>query len=282
MDVLSLIEELGEKEEKITDLTFVSPIFFNDIVATRISGLVYTFTVSKKKPGWYKIKPIDSKSARFVGEADYGDINNYLKRLGKIRMTLVLKRKNVYMGIPDKSNRYGLSVADTIPVLLHDDTVLDFDRVIARYDGSNFWFESVDINNDPSKADYLRDSIEKTRSPASIKYEGLTFEEKMAYSLRFTLDRTLKKERKEYTIKDDVEHAGGEFVRFIERKDHYSVTYKVDGYEYTSHISKDENRKVISAGICLSGNDALFDLKSLITVVREAQDRAVVHRFNIR
>ena len=282
MDVLNLIEEFGEIEEKITDLEFVSPIFFNEIVATRISGLLHTFTVPRKKPGWYKIKPNDSISARFIGEADFLDIDKYLKKLGKIRITLVMKKKNVYLGIPDKSNRFDLPVQELIPVLLYDDAVLDFDRVIARYDGTNVWFETVDINNDPSKSDYLRESIEKGRSPSSIRYDGLTFEEKLAYTLRFGLDKDLKKERRRCSLKDDVEHAGGVFVRHVERSDHFSVTYRVDGEEYTSHISKDERRMVISAGICLEGNDTLFDLKSLITVVREAQDRHLIHRFSIR
>jgi hypothetical protein len=281
MDILNLIEEIGEKEEKITDLEFVSPIFFNEYVATRVSGLIYKFTINKVDPGWYRIKPVDTKTAKVTGEADFIEKENYLKNLGKIRMTLVLKRKDVYMGIPDKGNKYGFPVEDLLPVYLHDDTVLDFDRVIARFDGTNLWFESVDINNDPSKADYLRESLEKNIFPSSIKFNGLSLEEKISYLLRHTMEKQLKIERKEFSIKEDVEHAGGQFIRYIERSDHYSVTYMVDGEEYTSHISKNVDRKVISAGICLNGGDNAFDLKSLITVIREGQDRDLIYRFNI-
>lgn len=281
MDALSLIEKIGKKERKITDLTFISPVFYNDMVATRIDGLLHTFTIPKTDPGWYVIKPVDVQRAEIIGKAEIHEKDKYLKYLGKIRMTLLLKKNDVYMGIPDKSNKYDLPFQEMAPVLLHDDMVLDFDRVIGRYDGSNIWFESVDMRNDPAKSDYLRESLEKHRRASLIKYEGLTFEEKLAYTLRTSLDEKFIKDCKKSSLKDDVEHAGGEFVRFVERSDHFSITYRVDGEQYTSHISKGDDRKVIAAGICLNGNDNRFDLRSLITVMREAQDKRVTYRVNV-
>ena len=284
-DVLNLIDEIGEKEQKITDLEFVSPIFNNDIVVTNIDGLIYKLKLkdSSRKlglNGWYKIRPIDSDNAEIIGEADIMEREKYLKCLGKLRLTLTLKQDKVFLAIPDKNNKYNISHKELIPVLLYDDSVLDFDRVIARFDGVNVWFESVDLNNDPVKADYLRESLEKFIDPKKIKHPKLTLEEKMSYALRTTFDKRFLEDRKEILLKKDVEHAGGKFVRFVERSDHYSVTYKVDGEQFTSHISKD-NHMVIAAGICLEGNDHRFDLKSLVTVVREAKQRRIVHRFSV-
>jgi hypothetical protein len=280
VDVMSIIDGLGEKELRVTDLEFVSPVFFTDTVVTRIDGLVYKFSIPKTAPGWYKIRPIDHRRAKIVGEADIFEREEYLKRLGKLRVTLTLKRDKVYLAVPDKANKYDLPSNELLPILLTDDSVLNFDRVLARYDGANFWFECVDISNDPTKADYLRDSLEKYVEPERIKFPNLTFEEKLAYTLRTTFDKQFYENKKETLLKRDVEHAGGCFVRFVERSDHYSVTYQVDGEEFTSHISKDNQRMVIAAGICLSGNDHRFNLKSLITVVREAQQTGVLHRFH--
>lgn len=282
IDVLKAIEELEEMESKVTDLEFISPVFNNEEVVTYLDGLVYKFKIKKTEPGWYKVRPVNTNKARIVGEADIEEKEKYLKRLGKLRLTLTLKRDKIFLAVPDKNNKYGLPSNELIPVLLFDDSVLDFDRIIARYDGANVWFESVDFNNDPTKADYLRESLEKHRDFKKLKVSNFTFEEKLSYTLRTTFDKKFLKSSKEDILRGDVEHAGGEFVRFTERSDHYSVTYKVDGEEFTSHISKDDNHKVIAAGICLSGNDNLFDLKSLVTVVREAQRRRIVHRFNIR
>lgn len=280
INVLDIISNLGRKEQQITNLEFISPIFYNNTVVTTIDGLVYTFKVPNVDPGWYKIRPLNSISAKITGDADFTERELYLRRLGRLRVTLTLRRDKEFLAIPDKANKYGLPFRGLIPVLLFDDTVMNFDRVIVRYDGANFWFESVDTGNDPTKAEYLRDSLEKLVDPGEIKFANLSFEEKMAYSLRTTFDKRFLEDKKENILKKDVEHAGGEFVRFVERSDHFSVTYKVDGDEFTSHISKDNKRMVIAAGICLSGNDHRFDLKSLITVVREAQQTGVLHRFN--
>ncbi|MBE3087159.1 MAG: hypothetical protein IMZ64_13190 [Bacteroidetes bacterium] len=277
MSVIDLIERLGKQESSLTERTFVSPIFNNTSVATRVEGLIYTFSIPRQKGGWYHIRPFDSKRARVVGEASLSEIETYLKCLGKVRIVLVMKQNGVFMGIPDKANNYGLSERDLLPVLLCDDAPLDFDRVIARYDGANLWYECVDQGNDPSKGDYLRNSMAKVVLPPKIKFSGLTLEEKQAYALRLVFDKKLVEGQKKSTLQQDVEFAGGKFVRFEEKSDHFAVTYMVEGQQFTSRITKELNRMVLSAGLCLNGNDRRFDLKSLITVIREAQHRRIVH-----
>lgn len=276
-NVLDLIDRIGKQELSLTEKTFVSPIFNNTTVATRVAGIVYTFSIPKKKEGWYQIRPLDAKRARVVGEADLQEIENYLNCLGRVRIVLVMKQDNVFMGIPDKANKFGLSVGNLLPVFLCDDAPMDFDRVIARYDGANFWYERVDQGNDPSKGDYLRTSMAKAVQPGKIQFSGLTLEEKQAYALRLVFDRKLVEEQKKGTIQEDVEFAGGKFIRFEEKSDHFSVTYTVDGQQFTSRVTKDPRRMVLTAGLCLAGNDRKFDLKSLISVVREAQQRRIVH-----
>lgn len=281
-DVLKLIEKLGKKEQNITELQFVSPVFYNDTVVTKIDNIVYKLRIPKTAPGWYKIQPIDSLNARIIGEADYADRDQYLSLLGKLQVTFTLKRGNVYLAVPDKNNKYGLPPNELLSVLLFDDSVMDFDRVIVRFDGANFWFETIDRSNDPSKSDYLRSSYQKYLPPENLKFPNLNFGEKLSYALRTTFDKNFYVDKTEVALRKDVEHAGGKLVSFNERSDHFSVTYIVDGEEFTSHVSKDSKHMVIAAGLCLSGNDHRFDLKSLITVVREAQQKDLVHHFDVR
>ncbi|MDD5649835.1 MAG: hypothetical protein PHF86_05345 [Candidatus Nanoarchaeia archaeon] len=275
-NVFDLIKKVGEKEAAIQE--FISPIFFNEYVATKIEGIVYKFKISQKTPGWYKIQSIDRKTAKTVEQADLSDIDTYLKFLTKIRFILVMKKNNVYFGIPEKSNNLKLPFEQMIPVYLTDDSVQDFDRVIVRFDGANFWYHQLDYSNDISKASYLREKLLKVVDSKKINYSGLTIEEKIAYTLRVTLDKKLVIDKKKTSLKDDVEHAGGEFIKFTEKSDHFSVTYIVDGQQYTSHVSKNESHSVITAGICLSGEDRKYDLKSLITVMREGQHAGRIHR----
>ena len=278
-DILDLIKRIGEKEAVVQE--FVSPIFFNDHVATKIDGLVYKFKINQKKPGWYKINSIDSSQAKTIRNADLIEIDNYLKRLKKIKLVLTIRKDNVYFAVPEKSNNLGLPMSQTIPVFLFDDTVLDFDKIIARFDGANFWYHQLDSLSDPSKSMYLRDQLLKLTDPTKISFSGLTIEEKIAYALRLALDKKRFVDRKKESIKQDVEHAGGEFVKFTEKNDHFSVTYVVDGHSYTSNVSKTQEHSVITAGICLSGEDKKFDLKSLITVMREGQNGGRIYRTGV-
>ena len=277
-DVLGLIRKIGAGENSLTKMEFVSPVFNSAVVATRVDGMVYTFSIPRKDPGWYRIRPTSTKRAKVLGPAGPEDVERYLRCLDRVRLVLMMKRDGVYLAIPEKSNKFALPVNEPVPVLLFDDTVMDFDRVFARYDGANFWYERLDRSNDLAKADHLRASMEEVEDPSKIGFLGLTLEEKMAYTLRFSLDKKLVEDRKKTSLKEDVEHAGGKLVRFSEKSDHYTLTYKVDGEEFSSHVSKDPRHWVISAGLCLAGNDKNFDLKSLVTVIREAQSKKIVHK----
>ena len=280
-NVLDLISKIGEKEARVTQQVFISPVFSNTLVATRIDGIVYSFTIPVAT-GWYQIQPIDTKKARILGPADFMDRERYLKYLDKLRLVIVLKKDGIFYGIPDKANKFGFLINDLLPVFLNDDTPMDFDRVIARFDGANIWFDQVDQGNDPAKAEYLRNCMNKVLEPEKLKFSGLTIEERFAYTLRLTIDKKLVVDRTKDGLKKDVEFAGASFVKFIERSDHFSVTYKINNQEYTSYVSKDPVHSVISAGLCLNGNDTRFDLKSLVTVIREGHQKGLIHNYHLR
>jgi hypothetical protein len=276
-DVLELISQIGKQESSLKKRTFISPVFDNTVVATRVEGMVYTFKIPQTAEGWYQIRPKNKKEAKIVGPAELPEIEGYMKYLEKVRIVLVMKQKGLYLGIPDKINKFGFKMNELQPIYLCDDSPLDFDRVIARFDGANLWFERIDQSNDPSKADYLRTSMIKLVQLEKIKYSGLTVEEKHAYAMRMAFDKKFVADLQKDTLKKDVEFAGGKFQIFVEKKDHYSVTYTVDGQSFTSFVSKDPRHMVITAGLCLAGGDRKFDLKSLVTVIREAQHERVVH-----
>ena len=282
-DILDLIGKIGETEDALLEREFVSPIFNGDSVATRVSGMTYTLKVRRTSPGWYRLKARDHKRARIVGEADFEQIESYLKHLERVRLVMVTKKGLVAQALPMKVNKQGFAPTELLPVFLVDDTPMDFDRMVCRFDGANIWFESLDMGNDPAKGEYLREQLQKLGDPKRLQFAGLNFEERAAYNIRFAIDKKVQEERRKRsivgTVQGDVEHAGGKFVSVVERRDHIQVTYEVDGERYTSSVSKTPEHRVITAGICLSGGDAAFDLKSLITVMREGQHRSLIHRW---
>lgn len=269
-DIFSVISKVAAAEGDLLKSTFVAPVAGNEEVAAFVCGISYRFSIPKvNTPGWYEYRPVNSKRARMVGPADAAEVESYLRRLPTVRVVLSHKIAGLYHGIPAKSNSAGLPHTGLVPVLLVDDMADNFDRVVCRFDGANLWYERVDPSNDQSKGGYLRERYGKMARASLIKFKGLTFEEKAAYSIRFAMDKKAQEELKTSSLKVDVEHAGGVFRSLKEKSDHYEVTYEVDGQRYTSFVSKDPVHTVISAGICLSGGDRAFDLKSLITVMRE-------------
>lgn len=281
MDVLELIKSVGIKEKNIKDSIFISPIYNNDYVVARIDGFIQKFRVAKATPGWYKIKPKNLHEAKIVDQADFIEIDNYFKLLTQVRMILIYKSEDVYLGVPLKNNSLKLDFTQVFPVyLVSEDQAGAFENVVCGYDGANFWYRQNDISSDPARTEHLRESFEKLVKPEKVAYKGLTLEERVAYSIRFSLDKKARESLKEISIKKDVELAGGEFVRFIERNDHFSITYKVGKQEYTSYVSKDTSHHVLTAGVCLQGKDRDFDLATLIPVLREGQRKGLIHRFH--
>jgi hypothetical protein len=189
-----------------------------------------------------------------------------------------MKKNNIYLAIPEKSNNLGFSIEQMLPIYLFDDTVMDFDKVICRYDGLSLWYHQIDQSNDFSKPTYLREQLLKSNNPENLKFSGLTIEEKIAYTLKLSIDKNFVINRKKEKLKQDVEYAGGKFIKFIEKNDYFIVTYDVDGQIYESTVNKNEHHSVITAGICLSGKDNKYDLKSLITVMREGQNERKIYR----
>lgn len=290
-NIYDLINKIGKQEERITERIIISPVFYNNRIVIRIQGLIHYLNILETEPGWYQFKAIDNKRAIVTSSAEVDQIQSYLNFLPKIRIVLVHKEKNNYLGIPMKNNNIGLKVSELFPVLLFNDMVTDFSKCMCRFDGANIWFESIDISADPSITDYLNESLKIFRSPSRIKILGLTLEEKIAYNIKYKIEQKIKEERKKLLekkrktkIQQDIEFAGGEFLKSNEKSDHFYVTYQIDGEEFNSIVSKDPKHHVITAGICLTdyvtgrAGDKDFDLKALISVIKEGQRKHKINR----
>ena len=284
MNILDLIDRLGEQEDAITKKVIVSPVLNNNIIVTRIEGIIHKLQIPNTTPGWYRFRPTDTKHAKCIGEADMGEKESYLKRMKKIRIILSHKTGPVYYGLPVKGNGQGFSEYELLPVYLPDDMAEDFMRCLCRFDGMNIWYEQVDMSADLAKTDYLTESLKAFRNPKYLKFSGLSIEEKTAYSIKYKIEKKAFDEKNKSKIQTHVEHAGGKFIESKEKTDYLSVTYEVEGQTYTSHVSKNSVHRVITAGICLTDyntnrqGDSDYDLKNIISVIREGQEKNLIHR----
>jgi hypothetical protein len=272
LDVLSAIKVISEIEKSSRKREIISPIYNQEYVQSRIDGLICRFSIPKgTPPGWHVFVPDSLKTVKIVREAEYSEIQGYLEILQRVKMVTMYKKGLTYFCIPLKNSQLGLDFKEIVPVRLPSDDVFDFDTINVRYDGSTFWYQEKNILSDIFKASYLRESFRSLLPASQLKYHGLSLEEKSAYAIKMNLDKDILEKLKKDKMEKAVTHGGGKLIGFHEYNTHLKVTFSVDGQEYTSTVRKDDSLEVISSGICLSGEDSKFDLKSLVSVFREKQ-----------
>jgi hypothetical protein len=120
----------------------------------------------------------------------------------------------------------------------------------------------------------LRQAFNDQTEVKDVRKPGLSAEERAAYAWAWKLLEEARRSKVEVQLADALTHAGGHLSSFIEREEVYTITYEVDGRRHVSTVRKND-LTVLTAGICLAGQDQRFDLTSLVGVLREADGRFV-------
>lgn len=276
-NISNLFKKLADEETKFFDSEFFSPVIRNNPVRIQISGIILTLQVEPKDfQGWGIFQTINQKTARLVEEASISQKQEYLNLYPKFSF-VVSNQQDRILGILFDQNDSRVKIQGQIPIFLCEDTRL-FDTVDARWDGQNFWYECHSSFRSPKIASELRDAFSNEVEPEDIAISGMNPTEKLAYQVAFNFIIESKKNRKEERLKKALERGGARLVEYVERGNQYTVSYVVDGSTYRSVVDA-ETLQVVSAGICLSGTDRNFDLQSLVSVVREGQNRSLIYRF---
>jgi hypothetical protein len=275
-DIKRLLDSISRQEDQLRSTQFVAPCVRGGQVKAKVAGLVYTFTPDPQDfEGWGVFLPLDEKIAGVVEEADLHLITEYLKLLKPARLRLVHSlRGRTWLAYPvnesDARQRWGAPR----PVMVHlVSDAADFEQIIARWDGSAFWFEDVDRRADPEIADLLRKALRDVTLPDALHFKGITPEMRVVYNLATQqsaeFQPLVQRRRDEERISNALRMAGGSLQQFHERGDYWIVEWTTsDGELHTSAIAR-RDLTVISAGICLSGRDRDFDLQSLVGVVEQ-------------
>ncbi len=280
-DPLSMIAKLEKEEQKLSETVFMAPVISGCKVRVRISGIVYELSVSDTPDfsgfsGWGLLRVIDTGHAQVVGNAKLTQIKAYLDMLPKVRMTVLDQYKGVYFALPAAGGDKRFEPAKPVPINLVLQTA-SFDQIIARFDGAAFWFDSADRRRNPSVSRTLRKALEDDVTPKDLYCKEMVPQERRAYQMMW-LDRHPELQDALFEGTDDasrvraaLRHAGATLDTFWIRGDnHLTVRYIVDGVTHVSEI-RPSDLSVLSAGICLAGQDANFDLSSLVGVMREAR-----------
>ncbi|HBB30499.1 MAG TPA: hypothetical protein DDZ80_12220 [Cyanobacteria bacterium UBA8803] len=308
-DIHNLLNQIAAQEAQLGDTQFLAPCVRSGRVRTRVANIIYTFTPQPPDfEGWGIFQPVDGKTAEVVEEPSLPQLAEYLKLLKPLRLRLAHRlRGQTWLAYPvnesDMQQRFG----NLKPVPVHLVTEgAAFEPIIARFDGSAWWFDEIDRRAEPQPAEHLREYLRQVMMPENIRFAGITPEMQVVYDLALQqtevyqlrmqhrrevreqqqsqretpTPRQRRQERRrrrseptdEERLQEALHMGGGELQDFRDRGDFWQVEWTTrDGEHHTSAIAKSD-LTVISSGICLSGYDRNFDLQSLVGVI-EGRDR---------
>jgi hypothetical protein len=272
MNIHHLLNKMESAEAAFLNSHFLAPILPGRPVQVRIAGIVCTLRLQGRgEPGWAILKPVTLDRARVVSKAGLQQIRDYLALFPAVRLLLVARDGADWLAVAAQRGDQRIQLDG--PARLHlASGVEPFQQVIARWDGRYFWFQELDRRRTPAIAAYLRQALADETLPEALHKPTLTAEERDAYCLAYQAIAAARRDKVELRLADALAHAGATLASYIERPDAYSVAFNVDGHPYRSTIRKDD-LTILTAGICLSGEDQQFDLQSLVGVIREGEER---------
>lgn len=278
---MAILAKLAAEEQRLLAEPVLAPVVAGGRVRVRVSGIVYEMAVEDPSfQGWAVLKMVATGRCRVVGTPTPAQISAYLKLLPRVRLVLLDRHNHVWWGIAAQRPDPKLSLERPAPIQFAD-RAASFETIYARFDGQTFWFDSVDRRRDPKVARSLRTALQEDAIPRELRVLGMVPQEKEAYRLLWLLKHPeLRDQRELWTERDlpesdserlskALDHAGAQLDGFWHQGEGNIVVRYVIGR--TTHVAqvRSDDLTVLSAGICLAGDDQHFDLTSLVGVMQE-------------
>ena len=283
MPINDILNRLEDAERRFVGQEFLAPVLGASQVMVRIAGVVCRMKVKSRQPftGWAVLRSLSTSRAELIRQASLHETARYLALFPVVRLILLdsdaAGGMRTWLANPAQTGDRRFRIEGPVPLRLAEEGLERFETVIARFDGHEFWYERRDPGRDPALAAYLREQLGTAAEnglppkPEALRKRGLSREERQTYGMvRAAMEQAVR-DTDEVRLSEALDHAGGKLASFVKRDEVFVVRYTVDGAEHVSTIQKD-NLAVVSAGICLSGQDQHFDLASLVGVLREAAD----------
>ncbi len=268
VNINDLLDKMESAERAFLDAEFLAPVLPGGQVRVRIAGLVCTLRVEGQvEAGWAILKPLALDRARVVGKPSLRQVRDYLSLFPALRLLLLARAGRDWLAAPAHQSDARVQIKGIVHMHLARG-VEPFQRVVARFDGGQFWFQEVDRRRNPAVSAYLREALAAETPPQDLRKPTLTPKEREVYRLAYRAIEAARRDRIELRLADALAHAGAELSSYVEREDAYTVAFSVDGRPHRSAVRKDD-LTVLAAGICLSGQDGRVDLQSLVSVIRE-------------
>jgi hypothetical protein len=270
--VLNLIDSMARDEAALRGQIFLAPLLGDGRVRVRVRGLVYELGVTQAQPGWWLCQALDAARATVIDAAQPWQRGAYLALWPALRLVLVERLRGddwvaVAFNPADALQRFAVGGPLVIRLV---EGGQPFERVIGRVEGATIWYDEQDRRGDPATAELLRDALAAGRATPALA--GLGPGEQAGYTLlaerRVAAAVARDTAHAERRLRDALLVGGARLVGFETSAGVLRITWERDGQRSVTLVNA--SLDVVSAGICLSGEDQRFDLASIIGVVRDA------------
>jgi hypothetical protein len=185
-DIHNLLNQIAAQETQLGNTQFLAPCVRGGRVRTSVAKIVYTFTPQPQDfEGWGIFQPVDGKTAKVMEEPSLPQLAEYLKLLKPLRLRLAyVLQGQTWLAYPvnESDMQQRLGAAKPVPVHLVTEAVA-FEPIIARFDGSAWWFDEIDRRAEPQPAEQLKEQLRQLTIPQSIQFSGMTPEMLTVYDL---------------------------------------------------------------------------------------------------
>jgi hypothetical protein len=284
VNVRQLIKQLAAREEALRGEQFLAPYVGGGRVRVSLDGLVCSFRPQPHDfEGWGIFRVFDERTAEVVAEASLAQIAGYLKLMRPLRVRLAERlRGRTWLAYPfnreDARRQFGAEGELRVHLVSEG---ARFEGAVAYTDGCNYFYGELDRRADARVAERLRKLLRQGVEPRDITWKGITPETRAVYALAtefapefghmHKLRKTKRvKRQEERRLREALALSGGQLVDFDEEGENWRVVWRALGRESLVSIIAQRDLTVVSAGICLSGNDRDFDLQSLVGVVKNS------------
>jgi len=277
-NIIEYIGKLAQKQDEAMDGEFVAPCLRRGRIAVRIAGIVCRYKPSDPSfEGWGRFKVGSSNTvAELTGEATRRQISSYLSTLPRCRFRLVFQGLDQsWAAIPRNKGVFERHFGTYAPSVIRlVSTGTRFDSVVARHDGATWWYEGPDRTDSAKVRVSMAEAYDSGKMP---EVAGASPEDRDAFALAVEPKPVVgiySPPTDEEKIRKMLERGGGaKLLSFTDVGDHWNISWVTkDGRRSSSSVMKDRGMSIISAGMCLSGRDADFDLISLVSVVENRDD----------
>lgn len=179
--ILSTIERLGAAEPRYAQRRFIAPLIAGAKARVSMAGTTGTFSLAPAAfRGIGVFRTLGPRQAMLEYPATPLLRRQYLDSLPAVRL-IVLARREELLAIAAGQADERLAGQEIVRVHLPV-CGLPFDAIVARFDGSRFWFDSMDESADPTAAPYLRLALMELVPEALLAHRGLTPAQRRVYA----------------------------------------------------------------------------------------------------